>query len=352
MSAMPNPLRVALIGLGAVAVQRHLPVLTQHPNFQIVVAADIDAARAARVAAQFSLPRVLADARAAIESENVDVVAITTPPLTHAELAHAALDAGKHIFLEKPFTLDVAQGQALAAHAERATTKLLVGFNQRQHAQIQHARQVVQQGHLGTLRAASTLLANSYRRTVKSAWYQSTAHGGDLFFELGVHHFDALRYILDAEPLQVYADEALSPHNSVTALAHTRFSNGLLAATTLVEDAVEHNALEFIGERGRLLVSPYRYDGLRFIPRGSFDGAFGLRLREQRNALMQLPAALSRLRRGGDYVLTYRAEWDHLFAVIQNDLPPGASARDGLQATRMARAARDSVNTRAPIALA
>jgi predicted dehydrogenase len=70
-----------------------------------------------------------------------------------------------------------------------------------------------------------------------------------------------------------------------------------------------------------------------------------LRLAESGKTFSALPGALPRVRRGGDYLLTYRAEWDHLCEVARNDARPIASARDGLAATRIARAARQAVIT-------
>lgn len=348
---MPTPLRVAVIGLGEVATRRHLPALVNHPHFQITAAAEVDAARAARVALQFSIPRISADARAVLESADVDVVAILTPPFTHAELAHLALDAGKHVLVEKPMTLDVAGAQDLVAHAERASTKFLVAFNQRHHRHLQHAREILRSGKLGTLRTAASFLGNTHARRTQSAWHSDALRGGDLFFELGVHHFDALRFLLNAEVTQINAQELHSAQQMATLAAQMRFTNDLLVSTTLAEDTVEHNGFEIIGDRGRLTLSLYRFDGVRVIPRGAYDGSIRLRVADARRTFVSLPTALPRIRRGGDYDLTYRAEWDHFFEVIQNNIPPLATVRDGAAATRIASAARRAVTQNAPVLL-
>lgn len=348
---MPTPLRVAVIGLGDVAALRHLPVLKTHPHFQITAAAETDVARASHVSAQFSIPLVSPDARQVIESPDVDVVAILTPPFTHAELAHWALGAGKHIFVEKPMTLDLAQGQELIALAERASAKLLVGFNLRHHPQIRRAREILRSGQLGTVRTVATVLGNTHARRTQSAWHSDSLRGGDLFFELGVHHFDALRFLLDAEVAQITAQEVYSAQQMAVLSTQMRFTNGTLASSTFAENTVEHNGIEIIGDRGRLTLSLYRFDGLHLMPRGVYDGAFGLRLADARRTLTSLRNALPRMRQGGDYVLTYRAEWDHFYAVIQNNAPLLATARDGAAATRLAYAARRSVTQNAPVSL-
>lgn len=348
---MPTQFRVAVIGLGDVATRRHLPALVTHPHFQITAAAEVDAERAARVASQFSIPRVSPVARAIIESDDVDIVAILTPPFTHAELAHLALDAGKHVLVEKPMTLDVAGSQALVAHAERASSKLLVAFNQRHHRLVRHAREILRSGQLGTLRTAASFLGNTHARRTQSAWHSDFLRGGDLFFELGVHHFDALRYLLDAEVTQINAQEAHSARQMATLSAQMRFTNDILVSTTLAEDTVEHNGFEIIGDHGRLTLSLYRFDGVRVIPRGVYDGNIGLRVADARRTIAAVSTSLSRMRRGGDYDLTYRAEWDHFYEVIQNNVAPLATARDGAAATRIAHAARRAVTQNASVLL-
>lgn len=348
---MNHPLRLGIIGLGDVAVTRHLPVLTQRPHFQITTAAEIDAARAQRVAQQFSIPQIETDAARVIDAPNVDVIAIFTPPSTHAELAHHALNAGKHVFIEKPLTLDVADARELAAHVERANTKLLVGFNLRHHAQAQRAREILRAGELGPLRAASSFLGNTHARRNQSAWHRDLARGGDPFFEVGVHHFDLWRFLLDAEVNEIFAQEFVTAQGAATLTTQLRMSNAVLVTTTLAEDTLEHNAFEIIGERGKLQFSLYRFDGLRQMPRGAFDGSLGVRFADARNTLKTLPRALPQLRRGGEYVFTYRAEWEHFYHVIQNNVPPLASARDGAQATHSAHSARASVTQNKPISL-
>src|SRR5262245_21505168 len=130
---MPAEHNVAIIGLGDVAVKRHLPVLVNHPHLKISAAAELNPERAQTVDRHFSLAAVSSDPLAIIAAPGTEVVALFTPPFTHAALAHAALDAGKHLFIEKPMTLDVPEAQVLTDHAERAGTKVLLGFNQRHH---------------------------------------------------------------------------------------------------------------------------------------------------------------------------------------------------------------------------
>lgn len=344
--------KVAVIGLGDVASKRHLPVLTNHPQLKITAAAEPDAGRAWASAHEFSIPLVSAEPLAIIQSPDTEIVALLTPPFTHALLARAALDAGKHVFVEKPLTVDVGEAKELTTLAGRAHAKLLVGFNLRHHPVIQTAYKMIRAGQLGTLRTVSTFLGNTRVRNTGDAWRRDPAHGGDVFFEFGVHHFDVLRYLVGSEVTELYASETTSPRGGVTATAQLHFADGTIANATVAEDTVEHNSIELVGDRGKLNLSLYRFDGLQFVPRGVMAGAVGLRASDAGKTLVALPAALPRIRRGGDYLLTYRTEWDHFCAVIETGAEPLAHARDGLEATRIAHAARQSVIQHVAIQLA
>lgn len=336
---MSQILGVAVLGLGEIAASRHLPVLTAHPYFKVTWAGELDAERAQQVGRAFSIPKVSADVRSVIASDEVKVVAILTPPATHAELAHLALDAGKHVLVEKPLTLDVTQGQELAAHAERAATKFLTGLNQRHHFYIQRARAMIRAGKLGKVNAVSTVWGYGARRGQVSAWRVSPGQGGDVLFDLGVHHFDTVRFLLDADVKEISVMEGQTAESRAATTAEMKMSNGVPVTTALVEDGDTRNVFEIRGELGTLFLSLYPFNGFRFIPRNADPRNPGLRMRRLADMLMQLP----RRRRGGEYASSYRAEWDHFYEVIQKDVPPIATARDGLEATRIANAARESL---------
>lgn len=342
-------LRLGVIGLGAIAQLRHLPALARHPRWRIVAAADLDPHTAALAASAFALPTPASDPRVVIENPEVDAVAVLTPPATHVPLARAALAAGKHVFVEKPLALDLDEARELAACAEHADARVLVGFNLRQHAHLQAARAQVRSGALGAVHSMHTTLTNNRGGApggTRPSWRADAMAGGDLLFELGVHHFDLWRFLLDAEPVELTAMEAHARGcTTVTVLA--RLKSGVLVTTVLGEDTLEHNSVELFGERGRLLVSLYRFDGLTFIPRGAYDGSLGVRLAHAAHTAR----SVSRLRGANAYVATYRAEWDHFSDVIRAGVPPQATLNDGVAATRLALAARESLRHNGPVPL-
>jgi predicted dehydrogenase len=114
-----------------------------------------DAAAAADLAHRFDWAHVETDWRALIAREDVDLVDICTPGDTHADIAIAALEAGKHVLCEKPLANTVEQARAMAAAAERARAhgiRSMVGFTYRRVPAIALARQLVQEGRVGEIR--------------------------------------------------------------------------------------------------------------------------------------------------------------------------------------------------------
>src|SRR6516225_998595 len=89
-------IRLGMIGCGEVARAKHLPAIHALKGVEIAVAADLEQPRCREVAAQFAIPRTCSTIEELLQTPDLDAVAVCTPPLTHADLAIAALRAGKH----------------------------------------------------------------------------------------------------------------------------------------------------------------------------------------------------------------------------------------------------------------
>jgi len=127
--------------------------LPMHPRMTAVCGRDKDAAT--RVAERFGWESVETDWRALLERDDIDVIDICTPGDTHAEIAVAALRAGKHVLCEKPLANSVAEAEAMAeaaAEAAKNGVRAMVGFTYRRTPAVALARQLVAEGRLGTIR--------------------------------------------------------------------------------------------------------------------------------------------------------------------------------------------------------
>ncbi|HEX5708411.1 MAG TPA: Gfo/Idh/MocA family oxidoreductase, partial [Pyrinomonadaceae bacterium] len=320
-------IRVGVVGCGRVTEARHLPALAETRGAEVVALADTDAARLARVASSFGVARRFTDYREMLRAVELDAVAVCVPPRLHAEVALDALDAGKHLFVEKPLALSLEECDLLMERARAsATVVALVGFNMRWHALVREARALLERDGLGRVKLVRTVLTSGVRFGAEfPAWRARREEGGGAIMELGVHHFDLVRFLLGGEAREVFADWT----EDETATVAVRMEDGAQVVAAFCEGTVESHEIEIFGERGRLRVSCYRSDGLESFGAGDYPGSARVRLRGLVRTARALPRMLARARGGGEYVATYAAEWRHFVAASKGEDTVGATLEDG-----------------------
>lgn len=194
---MPDrPLGVALIGTGfmgkchALAWRNVAAVFGgAHPRLEVLCDTPADRARAG--AAQFGFARATADWRDAVSDGAVDVVSVTVPNGLHRPIAEAALEAGKHIWLEKPMALSLADGEAMAALAARHPGQVtILGYNYTRAPAFQAAVKMVREGVIGAPLAFRGVYDEDYCADPELPWHwRMTRAGGGLgaLGDLGCH---------------------------------------------------------------------------------------------------------------------------------------------------------------------
>jgi predicted dehydrogenase len=140
--------RVAIIGCGMIADQ-HADQLRYLPDCELVAACDPDELMARQLADRFHVSRVFTDAREMLCADGIDAVHITTPAQFHYPLAKLCLEAGCHIYVEKPFTLDSAEADDLLCLAEVADRRITVGHNLQFSPEALRLRKLVHEDFLG-----------------------------------------------------------------------------------------------------------------------------------------------------------------------------------------------------------
>jgi len=144
----PRKMRVAIIGCGMVADQ-HADQLRYLQGCELVAACDTDVLMARQLAERFRIPRVFTDPVEMLRAGGVDAVHITTPALSHFPLARVSLEAGCHVYVEKPFTLNAEQADELLHLAEVAGRRITVGHNLQFNPEALRLRKLVKDGFLG-----------------------------------------------------------------------------------------------------------------------------------------------------------------------------------------------------------
>lgn len=200
-------LRVAMIGhsfMGAAHSQAwrtapHVFGLPLQPRMQLLVGRRPDAT--AEAAARLGWAETSTDWRAAVTREDIDVVDIVTPGDSHAEIALAALAAGKHVLCEKPLANTVEQARDLAAAASMSTGLAMVGFNYRRVPALALARDLVAAGRLGRIHHVRAHYLQDWLvdPAFPLAWrLQSDRAGSGALGDLGAHIVDLAEFVTGA----------------------------------------------------------------------------------------------------------------------------------------------------------
>jgi predicted dehydrogenase len=204
---------------------------------------------AQRVAAAHQLPEVYATWQELVASDSVDIVSICTPPYLHAEIAIAALAAGKHVICEKPTALNVAEAEAMLAAAQAAPGRLaIIDHELRFHPQRLHMRQLIKEGYIGSVLQARFDRLGSERLDAAQpwTWWSDAERGGGMLSALGSHLLDLARWMIGriegiTAQLQTghfyRTDPEYGAQRQVTADDHAdlfvRFVNGAIGAITV-----------------------------------------------------------------------------------------------------------------------
>ncbi|HCA88669.1 MAG TPA: gfo/Idh/MocA family oxidoreductase [Streptomyces sp.] len=196
--------RLALIGAGAIA-REHVAAIAGVPGIRLAHVVDRHPQRAAALA-RLADGATWSTDPATAWSDGVDVTAVCTSPDSHAELAVAAFEAGKAVLLEKPAALRVADTDRILAAAETAGRPLLVAQTARfQPVHLEIARAVAD-GAVGTPRLAHlTWYTGHVWPGGWRAWQLDEARSGGHVAHNGVHALDLLTWLMDDEPVRVFA---------------------------------------------------------------------------------------------------------------------------------------------------
>ncbi|MFE7168432.1 Gfo/Idh/MocA family protein [Streptomyces sp. NPDC057616] len=198
-------LRLGVLGFG---LRGSLARVAHRPGggARVTVVADHDPACRERAAERIEGVRTVDDHRKVIEDPDVDAVLVLTPDHTHADLACAALRAGKAVFVEKPLDITVERCDRILRTARETGTRLYVGHNMRHMPVIRRMREIIERGDIGT---------------VKTVWVRHfVGHGGDFYFkdwhaerryttglllQKGAHDLDVLHWLAGGWTRQVQA---------------------------------------------------------------------------------------------------------------------------------------------------
>ncbi len=194
---MRNPTyNVAVIGAGAIG-REHVESFQKHPAARVVALVETSAKRGREIAGRFKVPDLYTDYRGVLARADIDVVSIALPNYLHALVALAALQAGKHVMLDKPMTTNARDAARLVAEARRRRRLLMVGQNQRFAPAVQTLKRLVDRGVLGEVYHAKAVWLRRAGIPRIGSWFtQRKFAGGGCAYDIGVHVLDQTLYLM------------------------------------------------------------------------------------------------------------------------------------------------------------
>ena len=187
--------RIGVIGIGFGA-QVYIPGL-QAEGWDVAALCSRTREKAEKAAEAAGIRDVHTDAHELIRRDDLDAVAITTPPGSHCELAVAALQAGKHVLCEKPFAIDARQGMRMRDAAQASGCTAMICHEFRHTPQRAYMKQLLGEGYVGKFELCTIELFLDRYVTPQPrplTWNAFKADGGGLLGALGSHYIDGLRY--------------------------------------------------------------------------------------------------------------------------------------------------------------
>ncbi|MDT0174993.1 oxidoreductase [Pantoea sp. RRHST58] len=200
---MSDKLRVGLIGYGFASKTFHAPLIAGTPDVEL---AAISSSDEGKVHADWPQVTVVADPQALLEDPSLQLIVIPTPNDTHFPLAKAALNAGKHVVVDKPFTVTLSQARELDALAKAKGLLLSVFHNRRWDSDFLTLKQLLKEGTLGDVRYFESHF-DRFRPEVRQRWREMKGAGSGIWYDLGPHLLDQALQLFGA-PVAINVDMA------------------------------------------------------------------------------------------------------------------------------------------------
>ncbi|MEQ1974380.1 oxidoreductase [Xenorhabdus sp. SGI240] len=209
---MSDFLKVGLVGYGYASKTFHAPLIAGTFNIECVAISSSDADK---VKKDWPAISVVSSPEELFRDPNIDLIVIPTPNDTHYPLAQQALAAGKHVIVDKPFTITVEQAQALKKQAEEANLLLSVFHNRRWDSGFLTVKSIIKENKLGTLKYYETHF-DRYRPVVRQRWREAAGAGSGIWYDLAPHLLDQAVQLF-GKPQAITTDLGMMRPNAETA---------------------------------------------------------------------------------------------------------------------------------------
>jgi predicted dehydrogenase len=264
---------VVVVGCGVMGAE-HAQVISQHDQCELIGFVDRKTDRASEYAETYGASSSSTDLSEYLTRSDVDIIVITTRPSSHAEIAVAAMKAGKHVFCEKPMASDLKGARLFLDTAKETGTKVLIGFILRSSRLYQEAAKIISSGRIG--HPLVMRLLGAEHNIDEDAWQENLRLLMDTSpaIDCGSHYVDVMRWFSGADVKSISGVGAATEPDVKKGyynyeLITMEFDDGSVGTYEAGwgKNFRDFSVKEFIGPKGRLRII-YQHERLEFYEEG------------------------------------------------------------------------------------
>lgn len=324
-------IRLAIVGLGYWGPNL-LRNFDQLRDCEVLFCCDLNDANLRRIKEQYPYVQITNDYNALVANPQIDAIVIATSAVAHYDLAKKALINNKHVFVEKPLTMNLEHAVELVELASRVDRKLMVGHLMEYHPAIEKLKEIIQSGELGELYYLYSQRVNlgKIRKDENALW------------SFAPHDLSIIMYLLDMEPESVSARGQAYLQKGIedVAFVNLQFPNKIMAQIQLSWlDPHKIRKTTVVGSKKMAVFDDMEAtEMLKIYDKGVSNAQF-----------ISFGESLSL--RFGDISIPYikmteplKLECQHFLDCIKNNQPPRSDGRDGLRVVKVLKAAQESLD--------
>lgn len=356
-----SPLRVGIVGAGAIVQMSHLPAIAATSGLQISAVADRDINRASGLAREYQATPYC-DYRDMLAGEDLNIVLVALPNNYHCEVVIKAAQAGAHVFCEKPVAHTLVDAIAAQQACEKAGVLMQVGFNQRFWEPVQIAKRAIETGVIGNVQSFRSVYSEAFNvyPSVTKYRYDMKQSGGASILDLAIHRIDLARYLVgDVVEVCAAVDHRIIPFpvdDNVFILV--RFQSGATGVISADRFSPQvSNATDLYGPLGTTHLSTETRNPFQSVPLAVSSLLPADQLPEELRQADWPQAWWNDYEPGAwlelipPRISPYQAEWAAFEQAVRTRREPSPSGLDGVKAQEVVTAAYRSVRTHGWIGL-
>lgn len=329
--------KLGIIGAGRIG-KMHAENLVVLPQVSVKAISDLFIDGLEEWATAIGIETVTTDYQVILDDKEIDAVLVCSPTSTHLQVIKDAAQAGKHIFCEKPISFSPEESEEVLKVVEENGVKFQVGFNRRFDANFKKVHDTVKNGVIG-----DTQIVKITSRDPAPPPAEYIANSGGMFMDMTIHDFDIARYVTGSDVTEVYVqgaslvDPVFEEYGDVdTAIISLKFANGAIGVIDNSRKAVYgyDQRVEVFGSKGSVSI------GNVHPTTAEISTVDGVQKDNPQYFFLER------------YKDAYITELTCFIDSVANDAPLVCSGNDGLQAEKIAKAAKESFLSGKPVQIA